>query len=149
VPALLLIVGVLVKVSFNWLLIPVWGVAGAAVAGNAALSFIVAGLVWHFKKVWPLRFAPFRYYGWLFASATAMSLVVILWSILADWVLFDGLPSRMAALFTTLTAVPLGASIFLLIIAKSRIITEKEWYIIPFGRKLAGLQLAINSTRKR
>jgi PST family polysaccharide transporter len=30
----------------------------------------------------------------------------------------------------------------------SRIITEKEWYIIPFGRKLAGLQLAINSKKK-
>ncbi|PSL27127.1 O-antigen/teichoic acid export membrane protein [Planomicrobium soli] len=148
-PALLLTGGILVKIACNWLLIPVWGVTGAAVAGNIALGFIVAGLFLYFKKVWPLRFAPVRYYGWLFVAGSAMSGIVILWALLSDWVLFDGLPSRWAALFTTFTAVPLGAIIFLLIIAKSRIITEKEWYIIPFGRKLAGLQLAINSRRKR
>src|SRR5690606_11001551 len=34
VPALLLIMGLAVKVVANWLLLPVWGVAGAAVAGN-------------------------------------------------------------------------------------------------------------------
>ncbi|WKA54874.1 putative polysaccharide biosynthesis protein [Planococcus shixiaomingii] len=149
VPALLLTGGVLVKIACNWLLVPLWGVTGAAVAGNVALGFIVVGLFWYFKKVWPLRFAPLRYYGWLFAAALAMAIAVFLWALLSDWVLFDGLPSRLAAMFTTLTAVPLGALVFLVIIAKSRIITEKEWYIIPFGRKMAALQLAINSRRKR
>ncbi|WP_236610254.1 hypothetical protein [Planococcus halocryophilus] len=47
-----------------------------------------------------------------------------------------------------MTAVPLGAFVFMAIIGKSRIITEKEWYIIPLGRKLAKLQLAINSKKK-
>lgn len=149
VPALLLTAGILVKLICNWLFIPLWGVAGAAVAGNLALGFIVAGLFWYFKKAWPLRFAPRRYYGWLFGAAISMALAVFLWSMLADGFLFDGLPSRLAAMFTTLTAVPLGAIVFLVIIAKSRIITEKEWYIIPFGRKMAALQLAINSRRKR
>ncbi|TWT28622.1 polysaccharide biosynthesis protein [Planomicrobium sp. CPCC 101110] len=149
VPALFLISGILVKIGCNWLLIPIWGVLGASLAGNIALALIVAGLIWYFKKVWPLRFAPLRYYSWLFTAAFVMSAVVVLWALLSDWVLFDGLPNRMAALFTTLSAVPLGAFVFLLIIAKSRIVTEKEWYIIPFGRKMAGLQLAINSRRKR
>ncbi|TWT06241.1 polysaccharide biosynthesis protein [Planomicrobium sp. CPCC 101079] len=148
-PALLLVGGVLIKIACNWLLIPAWGITGAAVAGNIALCFISVRLIWYFKKVWPLHFAPFRYYGWLFTASFAMSAVVVLWALLSDWVLFDGLPSRLSALFTTLTAVPLGAFVFLLIIAKSRIVTEKEWYIIPFGRKMAGLQLAINSRRKR
>ena len=148
VPALILVSGLLLKILANVLLIPLWGVAGAAVAGNLGLAAIVLGLLLYFKKVWPIRLAPLRYYGWLFGSAAAMAVVVLGWSLLADGSLFDGLSSRLAALLITATAVPLGASVFLASIAKSRIITEKEWYIIPFGRRMAGLQLWINSKRK-
>ena len=148
VPALLLIMGLAVKVVSNWLLLPVWGVAGAAVAGNIGLAVIVAGLLFYFKKVWPLQFAPWTYYAWLFGAAAAMSAIVLGWSVLADGYLFDNLSSRLGAALTTATAIPLGAAVFMTLIAKSRIITEKEWYIIPFGRKLAGLQLAINSKKK-
>ncbi len=147
VPALLLLLGLLVKVSYNWLLLPIWGVAGAAVAGNIGLAVIVAGLVFYFKKVWPLQFAPLSYYVWLFGAASAMSAVVLGWSLVADGYVFNGLSSRISATLTTMTAIPLGAAVFMAIIAKSRIITEKEWYIIPFGRKLATLQLAINSKK--
>lgn len=148
VPALLLAMGLAVKVVSNWLLLPVWGVAGAALAGNIGLALIVIGLVFYFKKVWPLQLAPFSYYARLFGAALAMSAVVLGWSIVADGYLFDGLSSRLGAALTTATAIPLGAAVFMALIARSRIITEKEWYIIPFGRKLAGLQLAINSKKK-
>ncbi|MGI2329730.1 putative polysaccharide biosynthesis protein [Planococcus sp. YIM B11945] len=148
VPAQLLAIGLIVKILGNWLLIPVWGVLGAAIAGNVGLIVIVAGLFLYFKSVWPIRFAPLRYYGWIFAAALAMAAAVIGWALLMDQFAVDGLSSRLGALLTTLTAVPLGAGLFLVIIAKSRIITEREWYIIPFGRKMAGLQLAINSRRK-
>lgn len=148
VPALLLAFGVLLKGVGNWLLVPLWGVAGAAAAGNIGLAVIVGGLLLYFKKVWPIRFAPNRYYGWLAVATGAMAAAVIGWSALADAVLFDAFSSRMSAFFTTMTAVPLGAALFLLIIAKSRIITEKEWYIIPYGRKMAALQLSINSRKK-
>ncbi|MGE6370531.1 putative polysaccharide biosynthesis protein [Planococcus kocurii] len=148
VPALLLVTGMVVKVIGNWLLLPVWGVTGAAVAGNIGLMVVVMGLLLYFKRVWPITFAPLSYYGWLFGAALAMSVVVFGWSILADNYLFDHLSSRFGAFLTTATAIPLGALIFMAIIGKSRIITEKEWYIIPFGRKLAKLQLAINSKKK-
>lgn len=148
-PALLLSGGLFVKIAGNWLLIPDFGVMGAAVAGNIALGFIVFGLLIYFKKVWPLRFAPLCYYGWIMAAAFGMAVMVFAWSILSDWVLFDRFSSRIAALLTSLTAVPLGAAVFLIVIAKSRIITEKQWYIIPFGRQMAGLQLAINSKQKK
>ncbi|RNF38359.1 polysaccharide biosynthesis protein [Planococcus salinus] len=149
VPALLLTAGVLIKIAGNLLLVPVWGVTGAAAAGNAGLALIVFSLLYYFKKVWPIRFAAGRYYGWLVLAAVAMSITVIGWELLADWVLFDRFPSRIAALLVTMTAIPLGAAVFLAIIAKSRIITEKEWYIIPLGRKMAGLQLTINRKKKR
>src|SRR5690606_38404659 len=120
VPALLLIMGLAVKVVANWLLLPVWGVAGAAVAGNIGLAVIVAGLLFYFKKVWPLQFAPWTYYAWLFGAAAAMSAVVLGWSILADSYLFDGLSSRLGAALTTATAIPLGAGVFMALIARSR-----------------------------
>lgn len=148
VPALLLIVGLAVKVISNVLLLPIWGVTGAAIAGNIGLLIIIGGLLIYFKRVWPLQFAPLSYYCWLLGAAAAMSAMVLGWSVLADGYLFDGLSSRLSAALTTATAIPLGAFVFMMLISKSRIITEKEWYIIPFGRKLAGFQLAINSKKK-
>ncbi|MFC3210631.1 putative polysaccharide biosynthesis protein [Planomicrobium okeanokoites] len=148
VPALFMAGGLAIKVIGNWLLVPMYGVMGAAIAGNAGLAFIVCGLVVYFKNQWPLRFAPLRFYSWIFIASAAMGAAVLGWAVFADWSLFDALPSRLAAAATALTAVPLGAAVFLVIIAKSRIITEKQWYIMPFGRKMAKLQLAINSKRK-
>lgn len=147
VPALLLMLGLLLKISCNWLFVPIWGIAGAAIAGNSSLAVIVVGLVVYFKKVWPLQFAPASYYRWLLVAALAMSAVVLGWAHVADGFVFAGVSSRLSALFTTVTAIPLGALIFMVIVAKRRIITEKEWYIIPFGRKLAKLQLVINSKK--
>lgn len=148
VPALLMAGGLVVKIIGNWLLIPLYGVMGAALAGNLGLAFIVCGLVLYFKTQWPLQFAPPRFYGWMFAASVAMGAAVLSWAIFADWTLFDALPSRFAATFTAMTAVPLGAAVFLLVVARSRIITEKQWYIMPFGRKMAKLQLAINLKKK-
>ena len=148
VPAWLLAGGVAVKIIGNWLFIPLWEVTGAAIAGNLGLAFIVFGLLFYFKKVWPIRLAPNRYYGWILTASAAMAIVVGGWSLLADSVLFDGFESRISAALITMTGVPLGAVVFLVIIARSRIVTEKEWFIIPFGRKLAGLQLKLNARKK-
>ncbi len=148
VPALLMAGGVAVKITGNWLLIPLFGVMGAALAGNLGLAFIVGGLVIYFKRIWPLRFAPAHFYGWVAVASAAMGAAVIGWSIFADGTVFDALPGRPASTLTALTAVPLGAAVFLVIIAKSRIITEKQWYIMPFGRKMAKLQLILNSKKK-
>lgn len=148
VPALLMAGGLTVKIIGNWILIPLYGVMGAAVAGNLGLAFIVLGLVIYFKKQWPLQFAPLRFYGWMAAASIVMGAVVLSWALFADWMLFDGYSSRFGASLTALTAVPLGAAVFLLFVARSRIITEKQWYIMPFGRKMAKLQLTINSKRK-
>ncbi|WP_110925680.1 putative polysaccharide biosynthesis protein [Planococcus massiliensis] len=148
IPAWLLAGGIGVKIIGNWLLIPIWEVTGAALAGNIGLAFVVFGLLLYFKRVWPIRLAPKRYYGWIFAAASAMAIAVAGWSLFADGVLFDGLESRLSAALIAVTAVLLGAAVFLVVVARSRIITEREWFIIPFGRKLAGLQLKLNARKK-
>lgn len=147
VPALLLFIGLMLKLAGNLWLVPGYGITGAALAGNVGLAFIAASLIWYFKKVWSLEFAQSRFYGWLLAASVAMTIAVYAYVIvivpLLSW------SGRVEAVFITLTAVPLGAAVFLLVVAKSRIITEREWYIIPFGRRLAALQLALNPRKKR
>ncbi|MBT2583841.1 polysaccharide biosynthesis protein [Planococcus sp. ISL-109] len=148
VPALLLVLGLMLKLVGNLLLVPTYGITGAALAGNMGLAFIAIALIWYFKKVWPLRFAPLRFYGWLTVAIGAMSIAVLGFEAFIV-PLVSGWPDRLVAVFVTLTAVPLGGSVFLLAAAKSRLITEKEWYIIPFGRRLAAMQIAINLRKKR
>lgn len=148
IPAVLLIGGLAVKAIGNLLLVPLWGVAGAALASNIGLAGIVLGLFWYFKRVWPIQFAPRRYYGWILLASAVMGAIVVGWALFADRILFTAFSSRMQALFTALTAVALGAAVFMALIAKSRIITEKQWFIIPFGRKMASFQLMIRKQKR-
>lgn len=149
VPAFLLIGGLLIKVIANIILVPIYDIAGAAIAGNIGFAVITVGLVLYFKKVWPIRLAPTRFYGWITAATALMVAIVLPWMILADQFLFVELSSRIGATLIALTSVGLGAVIFLFIIMKSRIMAEKEWFLLPFGKRLATLQLLLRKSRKR
>ena len=144
VPALLLIGGLIVKIISNLILVPIYDIKGAAIAGNIGFALITLGLVLYFKKVWPIRLAPVRFYGWVMAATVLMIVVVLPWMVLADSFLFDELPSRLGSTVIALTSVTAGAAVFLLVVMKSRIMAEREWYLLPFGKRLATLQLLLN-----
>ena len=84
VPALLLIGGLIVKISANLILVPLYDITGAAIAGNIGFAGITLGLVLYFKKVWPIRLADARFYGWVMAATVLMIVVVLPWMVLAD-----------------------------------------------------------------
>ncbi|WP_342513939.1 polysaccharide biosynthesis protein [Sporosarcina sp. FSL K6-1522] len=147
IPTLLLMVGLVSKIIANRLLVPIWDVTGAAVAGNIGFIVITCGLVFYFKKVWPTQLAPMRFYRWMAAATVLMVAMVLPWMMLADGLLFDPLSSRIGATLTALTAVVLGGTAFLYVIMKSRIMAEKEWYLLPFGKRLAILQLRLNQRK--
>lgn len=147
IPTLLLMAGLVVKMIANQLLVPIWDVTGAAIAGNSGFAVVTLGLILYFKKVYPIQLAPPRFYGWIMAATALMVVAVFPWMIVADGFLFDGLASRIGATVIALTAVTLGASVFLLVIMKSRIMAEKEWYLLPFGKRLATLQLRLNQRK--
>lgn len=147
IPTLLLMGGLVIKVIANQLLVPLWDVTGASIAGNIGFAVITLGLVLYFKKVYPIQLAPRRFYGWVMGATALMIAVVLPWMVVADGLLFAGLSSRMGATVIALTAVTLGASVFLLVIMKSRIMAEKEWYLLPFGKRLATLQLRLNQRK--
>ena len=76
-----------------------------------------------------------------------MIVCVVAYVVLADVVLFDNLSSRIQSVVISLTAVMLGAAIFLVSIAKDRVIAEKEWFLLPFGRRMATFQLWLNKEK--
>lgn len=149
VPALLLLAGLAVKAAANWLLVPQWGILGASIAGGAGFAAAAAGILIYFKKVWPVRLADGRFYRMIAAASLMMAAVLVPWMLLADIWLFDALPARIGATLTALTGVTIGAAVFLAVIAKARVLSEREWYLIPFGRRLAALQLILNKSDRK
>ncbi|AQQ54938.1 hypothetical protein B0X71_00260 [Planococcus lenghuensis] len=149
VPALLLLAGLILKWTGNVVLVPALGIMGAALAGNIALIISTASLYYYFKRTWPIRFAPFAYYRKMAAALVSMAVCVLSWILLADSLLFNSLPDRLSAACTALTAAAVGAAVFLAAAAKMRILSEKEWYVIPFGRKMAKFQLWMNKNKRK
>lgn len=150
VPAILLIIGLIIKLLCNAWLLPKYGIIGAAIASNIGFIFIAISLYLYLNSIWKIRFAPARFYGHLAVACLCMIVAVMTWLFVADSWLFDGLSSRIGAMFTALTSVGLGAVVFLLYIAKSRIIAEKEWFLLPLGRRMAMVQLWLyDKNRKR
>ena len=149
IPAFLLIGGLLMKVCANIVLVPLYGITGAAVAGNIGFAVITVGLLLYFKKVWPIKLAPTRFYRWIMVATALMMGVVLPWMVVGDLFLFDNLPNRIRATLIALTSVAAGAVTFLFVIMKSRIMAEKEWFLLPFGKRLATLQLMLRKSRKR
>jgi len=148
VPAIMLIGGLILKWIGNSLLIPSYGVMGAAIAGNIGFAAITLGLVLYFKHVWPVRLANIKFYGGLLLASAAMAITVLVWEIAGDYFLFDGFSSRISATLTGLSAVGIGAAVFLVTIAKLRIVSVREWYLIPLGRRMAQLQLLLQKNGK-
>lgn len=149
VPAFLLIVGLFTKIMANIFLVPIYGITGAAIAGNIGFAIITVGLVIYFKITWPIRLAPARFYGWITVATALMVASVLPWMRLADLLLFAELSGRIGASLIALTSVGLGATIFLFVVMKSRIMAEKEWFLLPLGKRLAKLQLLLRKSRKR
>lgn len=147
IPALLLMIGLAVKIVANVLLIPQFGIIGAAIAGNIGFAVTAVGLLIYFKRVWPERLAPGRFYGWIALATIAMLTVVEFWIEVSQTVITDT-ESRLAAAFIALPAVGLGAVVFLIIIMKARVLAEKDWYLLPLGRRLAKVQLLLTKKRR-
>ncbi|MFJ8066758.1 oligosaccharide flippase family protein [Psychrobacillus sp. NPDC096426] len=146
-PTLFLLLGVCSKWLVNGMLVPVYGVLGAAIAGNISLVIVFVCMFYYFKRSWKIRFASFAFYKGIAISSIMMVVGVAVYSLVADAYLFDWLPSRIEALVISLSAVTIGAAIFLIILAKRRVIAEKEWFLLPFGRRMATFQLWLNKEK--
>ncbi len=143
-PALLLFVGFLLKVLLNVFTIAPFGVLGAAVANNVGLLFTALALVLYLKKITGIQLAPASFYQKLSIASLCMSVVVILWLQFIPALLNGFLSERLVAVVAGFSAVCIGAIVMITCIAKLRVLAEKEWYLLPFGRRMAVYQLWLN-----
>ncbi len=144
VPALFLVFSVAIKYAGNSLLIAEWGVIGAAIASNMALIFTATALIVYLKKVAAIKLASRIFYRKLGFACIAMLIsvegMIVLLNQFIDVMSF----SRIYAMFYTVMLVSLGACIFITVVAKMRVLAEKDWFLIPLGRRMVAYQLWLN-----
>lgn len=146
IPALILTGAIMLKLAGNSILIPNLNVMGAALASNMGL-FLGAGLLMlYLKKLLGIQLAKGEFYIKLAIASVGMSLAVGIMDKLLQ-VSIGFLTGRTESVVFGGCLIIIGAFIFLTIIAKSKIIAEKEWFLLPFGRKMAAYQLLLNKKK--
>lgn len=142
IPALILAIGFLLKVIGNVTLVPFLGVLGAAVASNIGLFTIALLLIAYLKRVKPMRLAPLSYYKKLFIASAAMAMAVYGWSFIVENII--SFSERLEAVLIGGSSIAIGAFVFITVVAKLKVLADKEWFVLPFGRKMAKYQLWLN-----
>ncbi|WP_010291142.1 putative polysaccharide biosynthesis protein [Kurthia massiliensis] len=148
-PSLLLIGSLIVKLLCNDVFIQTFGIAGAALASNLALALTALLLVRFLKKVYPVTLTTYTFTSGLIVATIAMGIVVELW--ITGIKLLDAaisMPPRLSATFTALSAVIVGAAVFLVVATKKEVLSVNDWYVLPLGRRVAAFQLYVSRVKK-
>lgn len=147
IPAVILVGAILLKYIGNISLIPTSNVLGVAIASNVSLFLSAFLLIFYLKKVTHIQLASIRFYIKLAVASILMILAVSLGDKMLQFVSNAFLTGRIEAVFIGLCLVLIGAFVFLTVVAKSKILAEKEWFLLPFGRKMAAYQLLLNKKK--
>ncbi|MDN4495376.1 putative polysaccharide biosynthesis protein [Ureibacillus aquaedulcis] len=146
IPALILLVGIILKFIGNHLFIPNLDVMGAAIASNIGLYVCAGALMIYLKRVLKLKLAKRDFYIKLCLASGSMILTVMMMERILQMAIgsFSG---RIGAVFLGGNLIVIGAVIYLTIVAKTRMLAEKEWFLVPFGRRMAAFQLLLNKKK--
>lgn len=139
-PAVHLLAGAVVKVLFNLLLIPLWGIQGAAIAAIIAYATASALNLRYLHKrngitvlTWGSIVRPF---GAITAMCAALAAILLL----SGWAINLGipvLPYRLHYTAISLFAVMAGGAVYGIVLFKTNAITRKELALAPsLGRKI-------------
>ena len=144
IPSLFLSLSIAIKYIGNTVLIVKWGVLGAAIASNIALAFTAVALIVYLKKIALIKLAGRTFYMKLAVACLAMIITIEGTIVLLNQCFDVASFSRLYAVFYTAILVGLGAFVFITVVAKVRLLAEKDWFLIPFGRRMAAYQLWLN-----
>ena len=112
-------------------------------ASNIGLIFTAIALIIYLKKLSSIRFADFQFYKRLILACIIM-VIVVNGTVFGLDLVFTTTLSRVDALIYSVLLVGLGAFSFITAVAKMRVLTEKDWFLIPLGRRMAAYQLLLN-----
>ena len=144
IPSLFLSLSIAIKYIGNTVLIVKWGVLGAAIASNIALAFTAVALIVYLKKIALIKLAGRTFYMKLAVACLAMIITIEGTIVLLNQCFDVASFSRLYAVFYTAILVGIGAFVFITVVAKVRLLAEKDWFLIPFGRRMAAYQLWLN-----
>ena len=143
-PALFLAISIALKYIGNIVFVPSLGVLGAAIASNIGLIVAAVALVIYLKKLTAIRLAQMKFYKKMLLACLTMVVTVEAAVWLLGVVFTAPHMSRFVALIYSGVLVLLGALSFITVVAKLRVLTEKDWFLIPLGRRMAAYQLWLN-----
>lgn len=141
-PTVFIVLAVLLKGLFNPMLVAKWDVYGAATASNIALIVAAICFIAYMKSWQQVNFAQLSYYIKLVLAIVCMVVVVLA----LQWLLPAAISRTEAAVYGCILIVA-GAGTFLVAVAKMRVLAEREWFLLPFGRRMAALQLYLNQKK--
>ena len=148
-PSLLLIAGLIVKLLCNELFVASFGIIGAAVASNLGLALSAIGLLLFLKKVTTVQFLQKSFVIGLSIATVGMLISVGIWEMISVYATNQlGMHERWQATIVALSGVGIGAFVFLLIATKREVLSVRDWFVLPFGRKVAAFQLYVNRNKK-
>lgn len=145
IPAIILLFSVLMKMMGNLFFIKSFGVIGAAISGDIALFVCAFLLIFYLKKYKGIQLTTQTFYIKLIVASVSMTLVVMACDDLFSFITLS-FSSRIQSILKGVILIFVGAVTFIVVVAKTKVLSEKEWFLIPYGRKLAGFQLWL--TRK-
>ncbi len=148
IPAIIILGALIIKGLGNLILVPKFEVLGASIASDLSLYLCAIVLIIYLRRLTSIQLAENRFYIKLFTACLAMTLTVFVVERLL-LLYFNGTVSsaRMEAVIFGICLIGIGAFVFLTVVGKTRLLAEKEWFLIPFGRRMAVYQLWLNKRR--
>lgn len=146
VPTYFLLGALSLKLGGNLLLIPHIGIMGAALASNLGLFMCAAALMYYLKRLKGMTLAKGAFYKKLCIASLGMAIAVEAAAFLLNG-LFHFESARAASVAYSGVLISLGAFTFITIVAKLRLLSIREWFIIPLGRRMAMYQLWLNQKK--
>lgn len=143
IPVLILVAAIGLKWLGNVLFIDKLGIVGAALVSCIALFFAAVALTYYVKKLQGITLAKPQFYMRLFGASATMAIAVKIMALLLDLMLAEQ-HSRLNAAMESVVLITVGAVVFLTLAAKWRLLSVKEWFLIPAGRRMAAYQLWLN-----
>ncbi|WP_335872103.1 putative polysaccharide biosynthesis protein [Bacillus sp. 2205SS5-2] len=139
VPAIIIILGVLLKYGLNKWLIPTFATMGASVSTVLVLVIMTMGFVLILRRVFPIPFLAKEFYFTAVFSLMGMTAVIQIWLRVAA-LLTNLMPERVASVGMSLGGVIIGGLVYITLIVNSKMVNEKEIALLPLGSKLLRLK---------
>jgi len=130
-----MLVAIGMKLVVNLMLVPNYGIEGAAIGTSVAFLGMAAFNFNRLDRVIPLGMLRFKHYGLLVKTVTPMGLVLFGLNVLA----LDRMTHRLDAFVWLGGMVLIGAGLYAWRLWRERVLSIGEWEMIPLGNRFVNL----------